>query len=160
MNILRMLSIEGRPTKVGSKSYKMSMEGQWIAELNRPIPLMVNNRVVDLVIPYEIHISQHLTIIFFNVANLQLSDKAITTLTNALISMHEGYIPPTNTRQDSDTERTGMDAATRMMMGETRSARQIGRDAQYGGGYDDDEEEEDLYTMMKRANPHDPLFRD
>ena len=61
---------------------------------------------------------------------------------------------------DSDTKRTGMSAAARMMMGVDRSAREIGRDQmRHRDDDDDDDDTEDLWSMMKRSNPDDPMFR-
>jgi hypothetical protein len=69
---------------------------------------------------------------------------------------------PTAGRSDRDTARTGMDAATRMMMGAARDPEEIadGRRIRSAFRRDDDDDTTSLAEMMRRANPGDPFFDD
>lgn len=137
---------------------KATVEGQVIFELGKAIPwFQEGNGCMGLAKPFEIHMNQYGTTVFFQFVEVPK---------DVAKALYQYYCIVTGTghsgarRVDSETARTGMDAATRMMMGETRSPRQIGRDAGRGFYDDDDDGPEGIYEMMKRSNPGDSFFDD
>ena len=160
MKVLRIIETT-KVMSVNSRASKCSVDDQAIMEIGKALPLVVDGKFVDMVIPYEYHVSEHVTIIFFTYTHLDLSEKAKRVITQVLGITSFTGVTQQQARRDSDTGRTGMDAATRMMTGDYRTAREIGRDAQYDANYedDDDDDSESLFDMMRRSNPNDPLFR-
>ena len=144
----------------GRTVYKAIVDGQQLFELGKPIPaIRVGNGCVGFAKPYEMHISQHSTIVFFTMVNDNAYSNKMLEQCYKLYMLHEGANSGYSGghRQDSDTARSGMDAATRMMMGVDRSARQIARG--------DDMDEPDggrpsITDYMRQSNPGDPFFDD
>lgn len=149
------ISSSGEPTVVDRRNdlYRVTLEGAHYYEIGRTLPLMVMGRgVVDLVTPTQLVINEYGTTVEFrrlNVVQRRLLTTKELELLGKILQMTEGTTPGFM-RSDSDTQRTGMDAAMRMMVGSDRSARQIAR------GDDDDDDDRrgpSLVDMMKRSNP-------
>lgn len=143
-----------------SGQYKVIIDYPALFELNRAIPLIVPNRgCVGLGVPFEMHISASHTMVFYTKVKMDYSEKVLNAW-YLLYQISTGRKSGTGTaaRQDRDTRRTGMDAATRMMMGEERSARDIARDSMGGYGDDDDDDEPSILDFMRQANPNDHFF--
>lgn len=138
--------------------YKVTLEGQHYVELGVTIPLAVQGQgVIDLATPTEIVMNEYGTTIRFRKLNVVqrhlLSAKDLAVIGKAF-QMGGGNYGGEMRRTDSDTQRTGMDAATRMMLGADRSARQIAR----GDEDDDDRGGMSLTDMMRRSNPGMTFF--
>lgn len=142
----------GEPSAVDRRNdiYRTTLEGAHYFEIGKTVPLMVMGRgVVDLVNPTQLTINEYGTTVEFRRLYVTqrriLSNKELETL-NKILQM-TGGVTPGFMKSDGDTQRTGMDAAMRMMVGADRSARQIAR------GDDDDDDGPSLVDMMKRSNP-------
>lgn len=138
--------------------YKVIIDYPTLFELNHAIPLIVPNRgCIGLGVPFEMHISASHTIVFYTKVKMDYSVKVLNAwyLLYQISSGRKGGAG-TAVRQDRDTMRTGMDAATRMMMGEERTARDIARDSM--DGYDADDSGPSILDFMRQANPNDHFF--
>lgn len=151
---------EERIVNRNSGQYKVLMDQPVLLELNKPVPLIVPNRgCIGLGVPFELHISASHTVIFYTKVKMDYNEKTLAAWYLLYqIAMGRKGGAGTVTRQDRDTRRTGMDAATRMMMGEERSARDIAHDSMYGDD-DDDDDEPSILDFMRQANPGDSFFR-
>lgn len=145
----------------GRTAYKAILDGQQLFEIGKAIPTIKSGRgCIGFAVPYEIHINQHNTIVFYTMVSDSAYGGKMLEQCYKMYMLHEGANANYSGgfRQDSDTARSGMDAATRMMMGVDRSARQIARG--------DDMEEPDGYgrpsitDYMRQSNPGDPFFDD
>lgn len=144
------------------QAYKAMVQEQTVFTIGAAIPLIKERRgCVGVAVPYEIHINQYGTVVFFTLIDSSLvSDKMkdhyykLYVMQNDVAGMTSER--PAAYRADSDTQRTGMDAAARMMAGVNRDpdeiaeGRSIGRS---GSG-------SSLYELMKASNPGDPFFDD
>lgn len=144
-------------------TFYAQMDDICIFELKESVPLIIENSgCAGLAIPYEFHVSANGTTVFFTLVDEDVvTDKLKTALYRVYCLTHNIGTPR---KVDSDTVRTGMDAATRLLTGEARSARRIGRDAQRDSFYDDDDDDDivtskSIYDLMREANPDDPTFR-
>lgn len=145
-----------------SGQYKVLMDQPVLLELNKAVPLIIPNRgCVGLGVPFELHISAAHTVIFYTKVKMDYSEKTLAAwyLLYQIAMGRKGGAGMTG-RQDRDTRRTGMDAATRMMMGEARSARDIAKDSMYDADDDDDDDQgPSILDFMRQANPGDSFFR-
>ena len=149
-----------RSSRRGQKPVLVShLEGAQIFPIGKTMPLFIKGRCEGLAKILSITIDAYGTTVTFN--KIPLSDQIARSLERVYAMMGMHYGDANASRVDSDTERTGMSAAARMMMGDDRSPRQIARDAVA----DDDDDEDDgrtpgIWDMMKAANPDDPFFDD
>lgn len=82
---------------------------------------------------FEMHITEMGTTVFFTV-NTASTDSKLTSKLKEYYLIASGISTQSPAvAKDRDTVKTGVDAATRMMMGETRSPREIGRDERSKG---------------------------
>jgi hypothetical protein len=139
----------------GRTCYKSMVEGVQLYNIGVPIPLITHEGCSGVAVPYELHISEQGTIVFYTMVNDDVFTEKDRKAFYSLYMVSMGRQKSTyHQRQDRDTARTGMDAATRMMMGEERSARQIAR----GEQRDSKDKGPGIWEMMRRSNPGDPLF--
>lgn len=117
--------------RTGNKPiFSTFMDGQCIFELEEACPIIKRNQgCIGMGVPFELHINQGGTIIFYT----ELTG-GIASDRDFLDSMYDAWLMsigdnqnPGRGRTDRDTQRTGIDAATRMMMGTSRSAGEIAR---------------------------------
>ena len=150
---------EVRPNR--DKVYKVALGEQTIFEIGQAIPwICVGTGCLGIVQVFEFHVTQYGTTVFFTPLVMgSPSDK----LNRSLYQYYRMATGDTTDggRVESDTKKTGVDSATRMLLGETRSAREIGRDAHRGyDDYDEDDDDGDgIFDMLRKSNPDDPLFR-
>lgn len=106
------------------------MEGQCVFELGESCAIIIPNQgCIGLGVPYELHINENGTLIFFTELQSGYAEdpKFRDAMYNAWALSTGAAIAPGRTRQDRDTAKTGMDAATRMLTGVGKSARQMSR---------------------------------
>lgn len=150
----------------GSRSYKASIQEQIFFNIGQALPAIVPGRgCIGIAVPYEFHVNQYGTIVFFTLMDKNLvSSKMTDTLYKVWSIQNNGAIgyssdrPVAATRQDSDTRRSGMDAAARMMAGIERDPDDIASGRQMPRG--DDSEHSSIWDMMREANPGDSFFDD
>lgn len=154
--ILNVTSASSVYSRHNRTEYKSTLEGSHIFPIGEPIPLFVNGRCDGMAKIISFTVDEYGTSVHYS--KIQVSEKLCRELERLYAMMGNRSGDANASRVDRDTERTGMSAAARMMMGSDRSARQIARDAE-----DDDDDDEDrpkgIWEMMRDANPDDPLFR-
>ena len=153
------LEVSGPITKKGNNTFSVMVPDQMIYKIGQAVPLIKEGEgCAGLAKIFEYHVSQHGTSVFFQLFDI---NKVMAEKIYAYYCIVNGTF---RTKVDKDTVNTGMTAAARMMMGESRSARQIGRDAQReSSGYtdfdDDDDEDFGIFEALRKSNPDDPIFR-
>lgn len=156
INTVLSISNSRQTTRRGTKViYESTLEGMQIFPIGKSIPLFIKGRCEGMANISKVKMDMYGTTITFTL--IPLEDKLCRSLERVYAMMGLHYGDANASRVDSDTERTGMSAAARMMMGSDRSAREIARSARY----DDDDEGDDppgIWDMMRAANPDDPLF--
>lgn len=158
-----LIGTDERPTNGARTQFKVVLDTCALYEINRPVPIIIPNvGCKGLAVPYELHVSANHTVIFYTKVKMDYPAKVLDAWYK-LYQISMGRLGGTGTtnRQDRDTQRTGMDAATRMMIGESRSPRDIADDERYGYGDDDDDDDDhgpSILDFMRQANPGDRFF--
>ena len=118
------LEVSGPITKKGNNTFSVMVPDQMIYKIGQAVPLIKEGEgCAGLAKIFEYHVSQHGTSVFFQLFDI---NKVMAEKIYEYYCIVNGTF---RTKVDKDTVNTGMTAAARMMMGESRSARQIGRDA-------------------------------
>ena len=118
--------------KTGDKTiFSTFMEDSCVFELGEACPIIKPGKgCIGMGVPFEIHINQSGTIIFYTeVTGGAAKDRDFLEAMYELwlVSVGDADMSRPAFRTDADTSRTGVDAATRMMMGSARSASEIAR---------------------------------
>lgn len=134
--------------------YTATLEGIHLIVPGTTVPCIIyGQKCIGLAKIKELKLQEEITVVHFDLIDLdEKTAKALYKL--CVISTGKGG-DANATRVDSDTARTGMSAAARLMMGEDRSPREIARGKRH---QKDDDDEDGIWAMMKRSNPGDSFF--
>lgn len=139
-------------------SFNVTLEDLVLYTPGQSVPLISLGKVAHcagLAKIKKIVISEYGTKVYFDV--IDVDEKMAKALYRLYVITTGGIMDANASRVDADTSRTGMSAATRLMMGENRTPRQIAKGQKRR---DDDDEEDSIWGMMKRSNPGDSFFDD
>lgn len=157
MNTILNLANSRQLARRGMKvTYESTLEGMQLFPIGKPIPLFIKGRCEGMATISRVSMDAYGTVIVFTL--VPVDDKIARALERVYAMMGMHYGDANASRVDSDTDRTGMSAAARMMMGSDRSAREIARDTQEDYEDDDDDDPPGIWDLMRKANPDDPLF--
>ena len=139
-----------------SGDYTATLEGTHLIAPGSTVPCIIDGqKCIGLAKIRELRLQEEITVVQFDLINLdEKTEKALYKL--CVISTGKGG-DANAPRVDSDTARTGMSAAARLMMGEDRSPREIARGKRR---QKDDDDEDGIWEMMRRSNPGDSFFDD